>query len=343
MKLDDKSIIGNKLHVENSNNYKAYGDKYNGNLKKVLKNREFSGTAILVDNNKIVDSYVKGNSKENVGNSLSTTYEIDSLQKVLTAGLIMMQVNQNKLSLNDTVNKYLPDVPGANTISIRSLLDMTSGLSMKTLKFKGKSLSSENLHKEVVSHVLYKRENVNKWDYQPVNYILLSEILEKVTGKTYEQLFKRYYIDKFNLKQTEMAYSKKIRTNRSNGYLILKTGKKILQKPNKATIESELGTGQVYMSVSDYYKILSKLLNGEILGKKATTNLFVQPDKKYCAGLYFSPSNYRYSNGYGYGFEDHIRVSKDGKKAVVIFSNLRYVKNNELKKITDELSNNFLE
>ncbi|AXR44050.1 serine hydrolase domain-containing protein [Pediococcus pentosaceus] len=323
---------------------KIADNKESGRLKRTLSEVNFSGTAILIKNNKIVDSYSAGNANEDDKNTLTTTYEIDSLQKVLTAGLVMKQVNKGNLKLNDKVSKFIPDLPGAKYITIRQLLDMNSKLAMKRLKFSGDTLSSDGLLEAVISNVKYNSGKSKKWSYQPVNFVVLSEILERVTGKTYKQLFNQMYVKKLGLKQTEMAYDKIVKTNRASGYVIKTSGEEVKQKPNGATIRSELGTGQVYMSAPDYYKLVASLLNGKILGTDAAKELYLPlGNGKYRAGLYTSKKPfYRYANGYGYGFESHVRISQDGKKAVVVFSNHQVSGNNGLKKKVDQLSKKFL-
>lgn len=50
------------------------------------------------------------------------------MQKELTAEMIMRAVSENKLSLDDKVNKFYPNVPNGQNISVLNLLEMTSGL-----------------------------------------------------------------------------------------------------------------------------------------------------------------------------------------------------------------------
>jgi CubicO group peptidase (beta-lactamase class C family) len=322
---------------------KIADSKESGRLKKALSEVDFSGTAILIKNNKIVDSYSAGYANGDDKNTLTTTYEIDSLQKVLTAGLVMKQVNTGKLKLTDRVSKFIPDLPGAKYITIRQLLDMNSKLTMKKLKFSGDTLSSDGLLEAVISNVKYNSKKSKKWSYQPVNFVVLSEILERVTGKTYKQLFNQMYINKLGLKQTEMAYNTVVKTKRSSGYMIKKSGEEVEQNPNGATIRSEMGTGQVYMSAPDYYKLIASLLNGKILGVNEAKELYLSGNTKYRGGLYTAKKPfYRYANGYGYGFESHVRISQDGKKAVVVFSNQQKIGQNKLKKKVDQLSKKFL-
>lgn len=213
------------------------------------------------------------------------------------------------------------------------------------MKFSGKNLSSAELLDVVIDNVRFdaNTKKSGKWSYQPVNFVILSEILEEITGKSYKQLFDETYIKKLKLKQTEFAYDNNIKTNRAYGYVVKGNGDRIKQNPNGATVYSELGTGQIYMSITDYYKVISFLLNGKILGKNSAAKLYLPGKTKYRAGLYTSRKPfYRLANGYGYGFEDHVRISQDGKKAIVVFSNEQRKGRNNLKKKIDQLSKDYL-
>lgn len=324
---------------------------YNGKLRKALSKTTFNGSAILVKNSKIVDSYTRGNmdDDENVKNNLSTTYEIDSLQKSLTAALIMKEINKGKLSFDDKLSQFYPEIAGANLISIRMLLNMTSGLSLKELKVTGDKLSNKVLLKKIIKNTKFNSKRIGDWNYQPVNFMILSEILQKITKKTYAQLFKSAYIDKLHLKETEFAYETTKKTYQATGYNLKNisgTLKKVEQNPNRATVKSEIGTGQVYMSVADFYKVISSLLSGKILGKENTKRLYLSNEvnkAQYYGGLYMSINPvYRYANGYGYGFQDNMRISEDGKNAVIVFSNYQYLGNGQLKRAVNNLANKFL-
>ncbi|MCQ9316558.1 beta-lactamase family protein [Pediococcus pentosaceus] len=322
--------------------------EYLGKLEDAYSNINFSGTAILVKNNKIVDSYAIGESSGKELNSLTTTFEIDSLQKALTAGLVMKQVRIGKINLSNKLSQYFPEIPGSQFITLRMLIDMRSGLSMQRIAYKGQNLSKKELLRKIKKNVRFEPLKAGTWSYQSVNYVLLSAILEKVTGKTYEQLFKKMYINKLHLKQTEMAYNTNVKTDQANGYLLVNkegTLRRKLTNTNRATVQSEFGTGQIFMSVGDYYKTLSALINGKLLGKEVTDMLYssrIYPiGKNYHGGLYVV-GNCWLANGYGYGFEDHVRISSNGKDALVVFSNHQYKKHKDLIRATDKLAKELL-
>ena len=319
----NKSVMTVKLK-------KAGKNKHTGDLKKILAPNGFSGTAVYIKNNKIIDSYTSGyaNEKTHEKNKLDNTYEINSLQKILTAGLVMKQVELGKIKLTDKLSKYDKEIPGSENITIQQMLNMHSGLSMKSLKYKDKEISQKQLRNMIKEHVTYNPEKLNHWSYQPVNYMILSEVMEKVTHQTYQQLFNKYYIKKLDLKETEFGYDKP-KTKRVNGYYMQKDGKAKVFVPTKANYQVELGTGQVYMSATDFYRVVSNLLNGKLIGGKKYAKELYEPanlnlETKYFGGAYDLTNHVKTANGYGLGYEEHYIFSKDGKKAVIWLDNIYY-------------------
>lgn len=321
-----------------------------GRLQQALSPTGFSGSAILVKNKQIVDSYTAGMEDNEGGkkNRLTTAYEIDSLQKSLTAGLVMTLVCRHVIALTDPLSQYISGIPGSSEINIRQLLDMTSGLSLPKINFKGDSLTRKKYLKIIRENVKFDPKKYGKWEYQPVNYVLLSMIAEKVSGDSYEQLFTERYTGKLNLQQTVFA-TDTTGYNVAKGYRIKKQRdviKQVLQNPSVAAIESELGTGQVYMSVTDFYKALSGLLDSSLLGKQMTQMLY-RPSNyaqvRYHGGLYTNHQAFYGANGYGYGFETHVRISPDGKKAIIVFSNQQpdKIKKPKLKHVVDKLTSQY--
>ena len=108
----------------------SVGSQLDQNIDGLLNQKGFSGSLLVVKNGKTVYQTSRGYS--NFGNGLSneknTAYEIDSVQKTLTAALVMKEVQKGKLSLTDKLSKFYPSIPGSNKITIRQMLDMTSGL-----------------------------------------------------------------------------------------------------------------------------------------------------------------------------------------------------------------------
>jgi len=138
------------------------------------------------------DIPITSNSKFNIG---STT-------KQFTAACITMLLLDNKLDLNDDVRKYISEFPDySNTITIRHLLHHTSGLKdyIHLRIFSGDRLDNYfNIEKGL--KLICKQKDLNflpgeEYRYSNSNYLLLAEIVNRVSGKTIreyaeEKLFK---------------------------------------------------------------------------------------------------------------------------------------------------------
>src|SRR5690349_15125846 len=95
-----------------------------------LKKAPAISVAVVRGNDTLVmKGYGLANREANRSATASTVYRVGSITKQFTAAGIMREAEQGKLSLDDPISKYLPDVPThGQRITIRNLLSHTSGL-----------------------------------------------------------------------------------------------------------------------------------------------------------------------------------------------------------------------
>jgi CubicO group peptidase (beta-lactamase class C family) len=132
--------------------------------------RPFHGVALVDDAGKRVGFYAEGfaDREKKIPLILKSRFIIGSISKQVTATLVLRQVDQGKLNLDDVIGKYLGEnAPGAGSIRIRHLLNHSSGITGE-----GKPLASEPGKTFV---------------YSNFNYILLSRVIEKVTGRPFPE------------------------------------------------------------------------------------------------------------------------------------------------------------
>ena len=135
---------------------------------------------------------------------------IGSITKSFTATVVLQLVDEGRLSLDDVLSKWEPQVPGADGITIRQLLNMTSGL----YNFTDLPEFWDALDKDPLA-VWTPRQLVDMAIAQPAvfapgsqfmycntNYVLLGMIIEKVTGKTAGEEITARIIDRLGLKDT---------------------------------------------------------------------------------------------------------------------------------------------
>src|SRR5581483_1649310 len=88
-----------------------------------------SASIALVENGKIVylHAYGKARLQPPMPATIEMQYSIGSVSKQFTAALILMLVHDGKMTLDDPVGKYLPELTRANEVTVRELLSMTAG------------------------------------------------------------------------------------------------------------------------------------------------------------------------------------------------------------------------
>lgn len=304
------------------------GDKFDQQVDSILDQKGFSGTLLVVKNGKPIYQTSRGYSSysDSLFNNSNTTYEIDSVQKSMTAALIMKQVQEGNLSLNDKLSKFYPKIPGSKKVTIRQMLDMTSGLILKGDVGPYKVLSDPGIIDADISNIKFSKFFYGKWNYSPVNFNLLSGILEKVTGDSYQKQFTDTFIKKLNLKHTVFAYDEDPDINKASGYnnpdpLSSKLDYRNAFYTKRFFEFDELGTGQVYMSAKDLYKVEHYIVAGSLLTKKSRKMLYVPGSTStYGGGMYHAPND-NFANGWGYGFQTIMHISNDGKNSVILLEN----------------------
>jgi CubicO group peptidase (beta-lactamase class C family) len=139
-----------------------------------------------------------------VPNTENTVFESGSVAKQFTASAMLMLVADGKLTLDDDIRKYLPEVPsfGGRTISIRNLLTHTSGLRDQwgLLGIEGRGPGTQ-VHSPLTTLDLVVHQKMlnfppgSDYLYSNTGYALAALIIERVSGKslqefTQERLFK---------------------------------------------------------------------------------------------------------------------------------------------------------
>jgi D-alanyl-D-alanine carboxypeptidase len=153
-------------------------------------------------------------------------FRIASLSKTFLAVTVMRLKEQQKLTLDDTVEKYLGNiVPQAKDITIKQLLGHQSGLPNYTDHpdfFKDLNADPSRLRtpEELLNYIrdMKALPPGKSYRYSNVNYLLLGMILEKVTGKPYNKVIQEQVLKPFNLHHAYIPNSPYLISNYTHGY-----------------------------------------------------------------------------------------------------------------------------
>jgi D-alanyl-D-alanine carboxypeptidase len=141
-------------------------------------------------------------------------FRAGSVTKTFVATVVLQLVGEGRLRLDDSVEKWLPGVvPDGQHISVRQLLNHTSGLYdfVRTIPFPPSQAFFDNRWRtwtteEEIAQALANPSSKPgvQFSYSNTNYLLLAEIIQKITGHTYAEEIQRRLIHPLHLSGTSM-------------------------------------------------------------------------------------------------------------------------------------------
>tara|TARA_R110000744_G_scaffold208401_1_gene327048 strand:- start:16866 stop:18668 length:1803 start_codon:yes stop_codon:yes gene_type:complete len=244
----------------------------------------FVGSVLISDNNTIIYQKSFGyadieSKKKNIKNSI---FSIASLTKSLTAVGIMKLVEDGKLTLETPISIYFPDFMPNNSkdITIQHLLNNSSGMEANI----GRTDESGNgLMPEVTPITLdellgkfkdskLKFEPGAGYDYNNFGYLLLAQIIEKVSGQRYADFMEQAVFKPANMKNSAVAAFK---PNHQKAHPYLGLGMNEFQNFNSSFHPSWLqGAADVNSTTVDLFKFMQALENGTLLKVASKNKLY---------------------------------------------------------------------
>lgn len=151
---------------------------------------------------------------------------IGSITKTFSITALLQLVDDGKVGLNDPLSKYFSEVPNSENITIRQLANMTSGLFDYTavevlqealVQDPDRKWEPEELVRAAISHEPYFPPGEG-FHYSNTNTILIGMIIEKVTGKSLDDVIDSGIVDGLSLENTYFATEMDIEGRHSHGY-----------------------------------------------------------------------------------------------------------------------------
>lgn len=148
-----------------------------------------SASVAVIEDGKLLwaKAYGEANLEENRKAELSTRYAVGSISKQFTAAALLLEQERGKLSLDDKVSKYFPELTRASEVTVRELLSHTSGYEdYAPQDYLIPEWTRPITPQDILNRWAKKPLNFDpgtRWQYSNTNYVLAGEILEKVSGE----------------------------------------------------------------------------------------------------------------------------------------------------------------
>ncbi len=192
---------------------------------------------------------------------------------MFTATLIFQLIDDGKLDITTTLDKYFPTVPNANTITIGNMLNHHSGIHSFTddstyLKW----MTEPKTHKEIIRIISASQpefEPGSKAIYSNVNFILLGYIIEKIINKSYGEVLQEKICSKIGLNDT--YYGGKTDVTKNESYSFKYTAD--WEQQSETDLNIPHGAGAIVSTPSDLIKFIDALFAGQLISETSLNNM----------------------------------------------------------------------
>jgi CubicO group peptidase (beta-lactamase class C family) len=289
------------------------------------QNNKFMGSVAVSKNGEII--YKKSIGFADVENNVKATenskYRIGSISKSFTTVLILKAVEEKKLNLNQTIDKWFPEIINAKEITVKHLLSHRSGIHNFTNDKDYLTWNTQpKTEKELVEIIAKGASDFNpdsKAEYSNSNFVLLTFILEKTFTKSYSELLQELIVKPLELKNTYVFGKINPINNECKSYSFEGTWK--LETETDYTVP--LGAGAITSTPTDLTIFADALFNGKLVTNESL-EIMKTIKEGYGIGLFQFP--FHNSVGYGHtggidGFSSVYSHFADDKISYALISN----------------------
>jgi CubicO group peptidase (beta-lactamase class C family) len=222
------------------------------------RNRDgIPGVALLVMRTGRVErigTYGLANVEHRVPVTRKTMFQTGSLGKQFTAAAVLLLAERGRLALDDRIDKYLPaGPPGWEAITIRQLLDHTSGIrdsedGGEIFDLRHEYSDAELI--EVLQSFPLDFAPGTRWKYNNSGYILAGIIVTRVSGMFYADFLAREVFRPLGMRTARIISDTDIVPNRAAGYRRTPGG--IRNQDFVSAALNATGDGSLYLSLEDW-------------------------------------------------------------------------------------------
>jgi D-alanyl-D-alanine carboxypeptidase len=310
---------------------KAKLDAYFDNLE---QHNKFMGSVAVSRNSEIIYSRSVGfaDIENKTKANENSKYRIGSISKTFSTVLVMKAVEEKKLDLNQTIDKYFPDIKNSDKINISHLLYHRSGIHSFTDDVDYLTWNTQPKTEKELLEIIVKGgsdfEPDSNSSYSNSNFVLLTFILEKCFDKPYGDLVNEYITKPAGLKYTGLGGKIDTKNNECKSYRFTDQW----NAEPETDISIPLGAGGIVSTPTDLVKFSDALFSGKLVSKESLEQMQTI-NGQYGMGLFKIP--FYDKTGYGHtggidGFTSVFSHFADDKISYAMISNGTNFNNNNI-------------
>ncbi len=277
--------------------------------------------------------YGLANIEWNASVTPDTVFRVGSITKQFAAAGVLLLAEENKLSLDDKFSRYFPDFPRGDQITLRQLMNHTSGIHSYPGPTERSIVRVGIPVPEMVKHIAglgYDFSPGTRWDYSNSGYFLIGAVIEQVSGQTFRDFAQQRLFTPLGLTSTAVDRNDEIVPRRASAYFRDSANKGVYENADYIHMSVPHAAGGMRSTAADLIKWTAALHSGRVLSdtsyKEMTTPASVlgQEDAKYGLGLHLrEQQGHRLINHDGgiEGFEASVTYVVDTSTTVVVLAN----------------------
>lgn len=295
-----------------------------------VDNKSFMGDVLVAegDNIALKGAYGYADLDWSIPNTVDTKFRIGSLTKQFTAACILLLQERGKLRVSAPIKTYLRDVPDAwGKVTVDNLLTHTSGIPNFT-GAQGFGAYERQSHSPEESVALVRGKPLDfepgtKFYYSNTNYILLGEIVERVSGMPYASFLRQNIFIPAGMTETGVDVDSAILPERAQGYDSTPEG---FRRAEPISMTVPFSAGFLYSTVGDLLKWERALLAGKIITAASLRSMTTAKLGEYGMGLFIRSADGHpliTHDGTIEGFESSLNYYPERQLTIVVLGNVR--------------------
>jgi len=252
----------------------------------------------------------------------STDYQIASLTKAFTAAAVLLLVQDGKLSLDDPLERFVPEYPPATHITLRQMLNMVSGIpsdpndSFTTLYG---SIDHESVVQRLAQFPLDFAPG-SRFEYANANYWLLGLVIERVSGVSYGSFVTSRILTPLGLVHTTYLANSNAPDTAAGYWHSGNAGGPFQLHPSWSP-DYLFSMGGLVSDAPDLLRWDESLRTPGLLQASSLATMFNIPDRAisaYGMGWFVDPDGTRWHDGESGGFNSANGLFADGYDVVIL-------------------------
>ncbi|MFD0958896.1 serine hydrolase domain-containing protein [Paenibacillus chungangensis] len=288
----------------------------------------FSGVILAARGNDVVvqRAYGSANLELDVATDYHTKFRIWSVTKSFTAMAIMQLYEQGKLSLDDPLYRYLPELSRHDVITIRHVLQHESGLrNFTTVPEFNNHLNKIKLREaeffELLNRFPLDFKPGSLFSYNNTGYYLLGLVIERVSGQSFEHFVTKHILHPLDMMETGIDTGDKLIPGMASPYTSSGDGMVPAEYIYMGNVSA---AGGMFSTASDLFKWARAIQEEKLLSPRTYRDVFGNSEAKYGMGWFLKERSGRrrvFHGGAYRGFRSELHCYPDDELTVILLTN----------------------